>query len=387
MTILFMYDSPLIPEKGGTERATKLVMDELARRGHTTIGLLHFNQTHPDEYFLNGERIPSLVDFLNANHVDVVVNQIAFHYWLLKEFLAHGGQEWKDKGGKIVSFMHFDPPLRPLTYHGRFKGMKQLPLVRKIKRLGLVFYVPYLYLQYVKTRRFSYRYIYDKSDAYILLSKSFIPTFMKVGKIQDTSKIKVIPNMLTFPEIESEDILQHKSKTVLIVSRMSEYQKRISTAIKIWNKVPHYGYTLKIVGTGESLQDYKEWVSKHKVQDIEFLGQQPPLKYYKEAAIFMMTSMFEGWGLTLTESLQNGVVPIVMNTTTVFSDIIQDGKTGYLANSEKEYALRLKELLFDDNLRKRMAAQGLHSAKQFSQNTIVDKWIELLNNITNIRLL
>ena len=93
MTILFMYDSPLLPEKGGTERATKLVMDELARRGHTTIGLLHFNQDNPDEYFLNGNRIPSLIDFLNDNHVDVVVNQIAFHYWLLKEFLAHGGQE------------------------------------------------------------------------------------------------------------------------------------------------------------------------------------------------------------------------------------------------------------------------------------------------------
>lgn len=36
-----MYDSPLLPEKGGTERATKLVVDELNRRGHTAIGLLH----------------------------------------------------------------------------------------------------------------------------------------------------------------------------------------------------------------------------------------------------------------------------------------------------------------------------------------------------------
>lgn len=47
-----MYDSPLLPEKGGTERATKLVVDELNRRGHTAIGLLHFNQDNPDEYFL-----------------------------------------------------------------------------------------------------------------------------------------------------------------------------------------------------------------------------------------------------------------------------------------------------------------------------------------------
>ena len=69
-----MYDSPLLPEKGGTERATKLVMDELNRRGHTAIGLLHFNQDNPDEYFLNGERIPSLKKFLETYYVDVVVN-------------------------------------------------------------------------------------------------------------------------------------------------------------------------------------------------------------------------------------------------------------------------------------------------------------------------
>lgn len=34
MTILFLYDSPLRPEAGGTERATKLVVDEMERRGH-----------------------------------------------------------------------------------------------------------------------------------------------------------------------------------------------------------------------------------------------------------------------------------------------------------------------------------------------------------------
>ncbi|MBG6062538.1 hypothetical protein IWX83_002338 [Flavobacterium sp. CG_9.1] len=55
MTILFMYDSPLNPEAGGTERATKLVMDEMERRGHTCIGLLHFNQGSTDEFFLNSK--------------------------------------------------------------------------------------------------------------------------------------------------------------------------------------------------------------------------------------------------------------------------------------------------------------------------------------------
>lgn len=53
MNLLFMYYCPLRQEAGGTERATKLVMDEMESRGHTCIGLLHFNQGSPDEFFLN----------------------------------------------------------------------------------------------------------------------------------------------------------------------------------------------------------------------------------------------------------------------------------------------------------------------------------------------
>ena len=97
MTILFIYDSLLVPEVGGTERATKLVMDEMELRGNKCIGILHFNQDNPDEYFLNGLRIESLTDFLNDNEVDLVVNQIAYHSWLLKSFLVNGGKEWYEK--------------------------------------------------------------------------------------------------------------------------------------------------------------------------------------------------------------------------------------------------------------------------------------------------
>ena len=144
MTILFIYDSPLIPEAGGTERATQLVMDELECRGHKCIGFLHFNQDNPDEYFLNGEQILTLSDFLNDNHVDVVVNQIAFHFWLLKEFLAHGGNEWKERGGKIVSFMHFDPKPYSKPISSYFRDWSEKNLLGKIKRLALMLYLPFL---------------------------------------------------------------------------------------------------------------------------------------------------------------------------------------------------------------------------------------------------
>ena len=121
--ILFIYDAPLCPEKGGTERATKLVMDELARRGYKCVGILHFSQQKPDIQYLNGEKIESLTTFLSNNKFDIVVNQIAFHPRFLNQFLSFGGKEWQENGGKIISFMHLDPtppPNKPIvTYFSK----------------------------------------------------------------------------------------------------------------------------------------------------------------------------------------------------------------------------------------------------------------------------
>lgn len=380
MTILFMYDSPLLPEKGGTERATKLVMDELARRGHTTIGLLHFNQANPDEYFLNEERIESLKDFLRDNKVDVVVNQIAFHYWLLKEFLAHGGQEWRDKGGKIVSFMHFDPAISYAPIKSYYRDFWQKDLIHKVKRLGYFFFIPKYRQQHKRTRQMSFRYIYEQSDRFVVMSPSYIDTLKEVGGLPSVEKCCVITNMLTFPEIADVSFLEQKEKMVLIVSRLDENQKRISTMIKAWQSVKdHHGYTLHIVGTGQDEAYLKKLAGS--APDIVFEGAQSPLPWYKRARIFLLASPREGWGLTLTESLQNGVVPVVMNTSRVFADIIEDGRTGFLATTEAEYRLRISQLITDDTLRNSMAKAGLQSAHRFAPQQVGDKWEEILKSI------
>lgn len=380
MTILFMYDNPLLPEKGGTERATKLVMDELARRGHTTIGLLHFNQENPDEYFLNGKKIDSLTVFLKDNHVDVVVNQIAFHYWLLKEFLAHGGQEWKDKGGKIISFMHFDPAISYAPVKSYYRDFWQRDFVHKIKRLGYFFFIPKYRALYRRTRIDSFIYIYEQSDRYVVMSPSYIDTICDLTGIIPMDKVSVITNMLTFPKIEDKSILDRKEKIVLVVARLDENQKRISTIIKAWKEVKnHNGYTMHIIGTGKDENFLKDLASG--CGDIVFEGHQNPLLWYQKARVFLLASPQEGWGLTLTESLQNGVVPVVMNTSKVFSDIINNGDTGFLANNIKDYKNYIQQLLLDDNRRNCMARAGLQSAYRFSPKIVGEKWEEMLNEI------
>lgn len=381
MTILFMYDSPLRPEAGGTERATKLVMDELARRGHTTIGLLHFNQDNPDEYYLNEEKIKSLSDFLSENHVDVVVNQIAFHYWLLKEFLAHGGQKWKDNGGKIVSFMHFDPAISYAPVKSYYRDFWQKDFIHKIKRLGYFFLIPKYRALYRKTRIDSFKYIYAKSDRYVAMSPSYIKTIQNLTGIISMDKACVITNMLTFPEVAGNSILDKKEKIVLVVSRLDENQKRISTILKVWESTNNKDWKLQIVGTGKDADYYKRMVEKRHIYNVEFLGHQNPWSFYQRAKLFLMTSPREGWGLTITESMQNGTVPIVLNTSEVFREIVREGVDGFLPTNEREMVKKLTLLMADDKLREEMAKAALEGATRFTPEKVGEQWNKMLNEI------
>lgn len=379
MNILFIYDAPLRPEAGGTERATSLVINELSRRGHNCYGILHFDQQKPEEQYINGTKIDSIYDYLKSNNIDVVVNQIAFHPRFLSQFLAYGGQQWKEEGGKIISFMHLDPTPKPRkklkTY---FADWSQRSVIGKIKRLVYVLSLPYFYYKSDKQYKSGLRYLYDTSDRYVLMSKSFLPIFSKLANLSDTSKVAFIPNMLTFPEIATEEIFEKKDNIVLVVARLDDAQKNISFMIDAWGKVKdHMGYALHILGDGHD----RDMLHKcaEGVNDIVFEGSQTPLNWYRKAKIFLMASPREGWGLTITESLQNGVVPVVLNTSTVFKDIINHGENGYLPKTIDEYSSYIETLMCNDALRNRMATSGLQTSARFTPQMVGDLWNSMLN--------
>lgn len=382
MNILFIYDSPLIEQKGGTERATSLVMKELERRGHKCTGFLHFNQNNPNEYFLNGNRINSLTEFLEINNIDIVVNQIAFHSWLLKEFLLHGGNEWRKKGGKIISFMHFDPsPDTPMKIVDLLRYFSKRSLISKLKRLILLLYLPILRTKISLITKESYKYIYNESDAYVVMSANYIKSFKQIAHLSKTDKISVITNMLTFDRVANPNTLREKENIILVVSRLDEKQKRISIILDIWKRANIKDWKLQIIGTGKDEDYYHDIVRNNNIKNVVFLGHQSPLPFYQKAKIFLMTSPKEGWGLTITESMQNGVVPVVLNTSSVFKDIIIDGKTGFLAKDKKQMINIINSLTSNNNLLLEIARNALSDISRFSSERVGNDWQKLINSL------
>ena len=110
------------------------------------------------------------------------------------------------------------------------------------------------------------------------------------------------------------------------------------------------------------------------------MGQQSPEPYYRYASIFIMTSSKEGWGLTLTESLQRGVVPVLMDSCPVFHDIIIDGDNGCYVNDGAVTAMadKIFTLMNNADLLRKYQQRALISASHFDINNIIDKWIKII---------
>ena len=99
----------------------------------------------------------------------------------------------------------------------------------------------------------------------------------------------------------------------------------------------------------------------------------------------MMTSNYEGFGMTLTEALQYGCIPIAFNTYRAVKDIIQDGHNGYLIPpaDEKNYARKIMSLIQDEKLRSALMQNAKNSAARFQIETIGQQWLHLFKSLSN----
>lgn len=380
-TILWLYSKPLMPEAGGTERITSLVQHGLRQAGYRCLDILVID-TASDKVEYHELQVTDIYQFLKENEVDVVINQWGQLPVFLGYFLDKGGEQWHKEGGKIISCLHFHPAPPTLYHNYAVKSHKTLHDYYVMAKAHL--FADYYTRQDKHRVGLAYRWVYDHSDIFVMLSESYRQYMVEAMCIKDDSKLVAINNSLTFESVSDEEILQQKENIILIVSRMYEWHKRISLVLKAWEalykKANMQSWRLVIVGTGSDMESYQQYVKGHHLERISFEGQQSPERYYKMAKIFLMTSEREGWGLTLTEAMQRGVVPVAFDTTSAFHDIISDGEDGFLVKdgAMHEFISKIELLAVNHEQWRTMARKALSSVNRFSLSNITEEWKRII---------
>ncbi len=267
---------------------------------------------------------------------------------------------------KALSFEHYMHPINNLHDFVVFKML-----------------YPYRWARlYLKTRR-RHRLIYKISDAYVMLSPRFFCTFKRIAMMHSTSKLDAIYNPLT---VKTELVnIEIKEKTCVFVSRLVS-EKGICNLLRIWQLVEKEDkkWKLLIVGDGPERVTIENFIREHGLFRVKLVGYQKDVNsWLRRASVYLMTSIFEGWGLTLVEAMSMGCVPIAFNSYASVCDIIDNGINGYLITpfNIKMYVQKLLELFNNFDLRQSMAIAAAKKSHEFIIENIGPQWEQLIDKV------
>ena len=375
MNILYL-ETNLPPYCGGIERVTWLVSNYLEQIGyHCFYGYKEEDFDDIDDAYKikynpygTKEEILSVLDpFLKKNKIDIIVNQ-GFYYRdfceamvLLKEKYHVG----------IVSCVHYS--INELFSRNPNLSFKIKDLICRI-----------IFGHGMKARVL--RPFYECSDRLVMLSKTFFDDVVRFLEMKNVDRLCAIPNPLSYNQVTTP-ILNERKKQVFICSRLTDPQKNITGALRIWKEIEKRGYEewcLIIAGTGEDETMLRNYAQDLKLKRVKWLGRvKDPMPFYQQSPIFMMTSNWEGWGMTLTEAMQAGCVPIAFDSYSSLHDIVTNNQDGVIVPYPDEiaYSNALENLMNDKERLQRLSSQGVISSQRFSIEIIGKQWEKLFEQI------
>ena len=335
MNILFYQHQ--YPAFGGIETVTTILANSFAEDGHNVaiVSFIHksgtdllnrlnkkvaWHELPEGEINADGNRT-ALLKILRNFKPDKIIFQDSYaniQYLLWSALVDWRGQTVQG----LIVVEHSAPRWSP--------GRRTKPLSVKdfLKQVVLFLLKPYF-----KYRRFRYEShrrceLFDKADAYVILSKNYEQAIRRLVGSERLNKLHVIPNPSRSFNIDNN--VECKRKQILFVGSLI-HTKGVEKLLSVWSVVAfaHPDWEFVIVGDGVLRQELESLVESKKIPRVRFAGfKKNPTVYYKQASIFVMASIFEGWPMVLGEAMSQGGVPVVYDSFAAALDIIDDGING-----------------------------------------------------------
>lgn len=388
--LFILWNEKLYNEKGGVHRCISNLLQFLPAEdieAHYMYTLDNYQTFHHHNY--NEENVilrKNLNEYLCRFKCNIILGQEAVFSTTVAELV----NELNNPNIKLVNQFHSSLLLldkKLSLYFLREQLKKTIGFKNKSSIIARILFYPLWKRKVWRYMCRIYKYNYYNSDVCLLLTKYEKPILSQIVGISDPTKCVSIPNSLSWPEIEHEEILNTKKNEVLIVSRIYNPEKRLDRALKVWKILQNQGiidnWTLRILGDGDDRIELMDLSTKLGLRNVVWEGRKPPLQYYQNAKIFMMTSACEGWGLTLTESMQTGVVPIAFDSYPALREIINDGVDGAIVpdGDIHEYANRMEQLIVNNELREKLALNALKNCQRFSIERIMSQWSKMIKQL------
>jgi poly(glycerol-phosphate) alpha-glucosyltransferase len=187
-------------------------------------------------------------------------------------------------------------------------------------------------------------------------------------------------------EIERADFGSRDHRKAVMVTRFDAV-KQIGLAIDIFamaaKKLPDI--RLEIYGFGAEREKYLNQIKSLGLEKNIFVmgATDDPAAVFGGAAMSMMTSMAEGFGIAMAESVCCGCPVFAFDIKYGPSDIVKDGKTGFLFKpfGKEPFAEKIVRYFEDTGLQKTMGENAYGDAPRFGKAAFLAGWRGLTETV------
>ncbi len=160
--------------------------------------------------------------------------------------------------------------------------------------------------------------------------------------------------------------------------------KGLANLIRIFATVHIDDWKLTIVGDGPLKDTLNSLIQDLNVSDfVRILGFQKDVdSYLEKASVFAFASESEGFPNALLEAMCQGLACISFDCPTGPSDMISDGKNGYLVPlyDNEQYSSKLTSLMRSRNLRSTFGERARQLVKRHRPEVVINKFMTDLNS-------
>lgn len=142
-------------------------------------------------------------------------------------------------------------------------------------------------------------------------------------------------------------------------------------------------WKLYIIGDGKEKNNYINKIKKYGLEDRVILKPKTNNieEYYLSSSIYLMTSLWEGWGMVVTEAMQYGL-PVISYDLPSIREIFGTTECGVLVekfNIEK-YAYEMGKIVKNKKQLKKFSDNAIKQVKNFDIEKIGKKWAKEVFN-------
>lgn len=223
-------------------------------------------------------------------------------------------------------------------------------------------------------------YIYKKCRKIIVLTSLDKKCYDAHCKSEHTV---LIPNPVIVPYYSNSPL---ENKQAIAMGRI-QHQKGFDTLIDAFVMVheKHPDWVVNIYGDGNDKEKIAKYITDKGMDNIVILkGRTDNVPgVMEDASFFILSSRFEGFGMVIAEAMSQGLPAVSFDCPTGPSDIIKTNVNGILVENQNIKALAdaICYMIEHPYERKEMGKRALNSVKDFSGESVAQKWYKLFEEI------